>query len=213
MHLLKELPDTRVRYRPRQLCCLSPICRDRRLCLAWDDLLPGPITRNRHQFPQFIYHGLIFRGRRYLHMSVLLGIDALHADASAAISVIGNPVASIAEERLNRVKIFAGFPAPAIRRPCNGLARSPKISGVGIISCGACCTSLEVMRIYRIWCFTRSHCRVPTIAPTRFAGSGRTVDGTLSCSKSGRGVTIHSRQSHDVNLYSAREAMHDAQFI
>lgn len=49
-------------------------------------------------------------------MSVILGLNAFHAGASAAILVDGRPVAAIAEERLNRVKYFARFPKLAIRR-------------------------------------------------------------------------------------------------
>jgi carbamoyltransferase len=49
-------------------------------------------------------------------MSVILGINAFHAGASAALLIDGKPVAAIAEERLNRVKYYAGFPALAIRR-------------------------------------------------------------------------------------------------
>ena len=49
-------------------------------------------------------------------MAVILGINALHAGASAAILVDGEPVAAIAEERLNRVKYFGGFPAMSILR-------------------------------------------------------------------------------------------------
>lgn len=49
-------------------------------------------------------------------MSVVLGINALHAGASAALVIDGQPVAAIAEERLNRVKYYAGFPRLAIRR-------------------------------------------------------------------------------------------------
>jgi carbamoyltransferase len=49
-------------------------------------------------------------------MSVILGINAYHAGASAALLVDGQPVAAIAEERLNRVKYFAGFPRLAVRR-------------------------------------------------------------------------------------------------
>lgn len=49
-------------------------------------------------------------------MSVILGINAYHAGASAALLVDGRPVAAMAEERLNRVKYFAGFPTLAIAR-------------------------------------------------------------------------------------------------
>lgn len=47
-------------------------------------------------------------------MPVVLGINAFHAGASAALVVDGKPVAAIAEERLNRIKYFAKFPAMAV---------------------------------------------------------------------------------------------------
>ncbi|HUJ81798.1 MAG TPA: carbamoyltransferase N-terminal domain-containing protein, partial [Candidatus Acidoferrales bacterium] len=46
---------------------------------------------------------------------IILGINAYHANASAAIVVDGRLVAAVEEERLNRVKYAAGFPAQAIR--------------------------------------------------------------------------------------------------
>lgn len=58
-------------------------------------------------------------------MSVILGINTNHAGASAAIIVDGIPVAAIAEERLNRVKYFAGFPKLAI-------LKCLEIAGVGL---------------------------------------------------------------------------------
>ena len=48
-------------------------------------------------------------------MPVVLGINAFHAGAAAAVLVDGRPVAAIAEERLNRVKYYARFPGAAIR--------------------------------------------------------------------------------------------------
>lgn len=54
-------------------------------------------------------------------MSVILGINTFHAGSSAALVIDGEPVAAIAEERLNRVKYFAGFPAQAIWK-CLGIA-------------------------------------------------------------------------------------------
>jgi carbamoyltransferase len=47
-------------------------------------------------------------------VSVILGVNAFHAGASAAVLVDGVPRAAIAEERLNRVKYYAGFPKQAI---------------------------------------------------------------------------------------------------
>ena len=47
-------------------------------------------------------------------MAIILGINAFHAGASAALLVNGKPVAAVAEERLNRIKYYPGFPALAI---------------------------------------------------------------------------------------------------
>jgi carbamoyltransferase len=49
-------------------------------------------------------------------MSVILGINTFHAGSSAAVIVDGVPVVALAEERLNRVKYYAGFPKMAIAR-------------------------------------------------------------------------------------------------
>jgi carbamoyltransferase len=46
---------------------------------------------------------------------LILGLNMFHADASAAIVQDGAIVFAIAEERLNRVKHFAGFPALAVK--------------------------------------------------------------------------------------------------
>src|SRR5271155_5103496 len=46
---------------------------------------------------------------------VILGINAYHANSSAAIVVDGRLLAAVEEERLNRVKYAAGLPARAIQ--------------------------------------------------------------------------------------------------
>ncbi len=45
----------------------------------------------------------------------VLGINAYHGDASAAIVHNGKLIAAVEEERFNRFKHCAGFPAQAIR--------------------------------------------------------------------------------------------------
>ena len=45
----------------------------------------------------------------------ILGINAYHGNASAAIVCDGKLIAAVEEERFNRVKYAAGFPALAIR--------------------------------------------------------------------------------------------------
>ncbi|HEY1464494.1 MAG TPA: carbamoyltransferase C-terminal domain-containing protein [Terriglobales bacterium] len=46
---------------------------------------------------------------------LVLGLNMFHADASAAIIQDGKIVFAIAEERLNRIKHYAGFPALAVK--------------------------------------------------------------------------------------------------
>ncbi len=46
---------------------------------------------------------------------IILGINAYHGDAAAAIIRDGELVAAVEEERFNRVKHCAGFPAAAVR--------------------------------------------------------------------------------------------------
>jgi len=46
---------------------------------------------------------------------IILGINAYHADASAAIVVDGKLIAAAEEERFRRIKHWAGFPTEAIR--------------------------------------------------------------------------------------------------
>src|ERR1700734_4309915 len=48
-------------------------------------------------------------------MSIILGINAYHGDASAALIIDGKMVAGVEEERFNRIKHWAGFPAESIR--------------------------------------------------------------------------------------------------
>jgi carbamoyltransferase len=45
----------------------------------------------------------------------ILGLNSFHADASAVLLCDGELVAAVAEERINRVKHFAGFPGQAVR--------------------------------------------------------------------------------------------------
>jgi carbamoyltransferase len=49
-------------------------------------------------------------------MSVILGINTFHAGSSAAVIIDGEPVVALAEERLNRIKYYAGFPKLSILR-------------------------------------------------------------------------------------------------
>src|SRR5215213_6881903 len=48
-------------------------------------------------------------------MTIILGLNTHHAGASAALLIDGQPVAAIAEERLNRIKYYAAFPKQSIK--------------------------------------------------------------------------------------------------
>jgi carbamoyltransferase len=48
-------------------------------------------------------------------MTSILGLNAYHGDAAAALVVDGNLVAAVEEERFNRIKHCAGFPSKAAR--------------------------------------------------------------------------------------------------
>ncbi len=65
---------------------------------------------------------------------LILGLNMFHADASAAILQDGKVVFGIAEERLNRVKHYAGFPTMAIQACLDAVGA--KISDVDHIAVG-----------------------------------------------------------------------------
>tara|TARA_X000000368_G_scaffold1664_1_gene1302 strand:+ start:13205 stop:14941 length:1737 start_codon:yes stop_codon:yes gene_type:complete len=65
-------------------------------------------------------------------MSIILGINAFHPGSSACLLIDGKPLVAIAEERLNRIKYFAGFPELAIKT-CLKIA-SLKITDVDYIA-------------------------------------------------------------------------------
>jgi carbamoyltransferase len=65
---------------------------------------------------------------------LILGLNMFHADASAAIIQDGKVLFAIAEERLNRIKHYAGFPALAIQACLD--AAGAKISDVDHLAVG-----------------------------------------------------------------------------
>ncbi len=65
---------------------------------------------------------------------LILGINMFHADASAAIVQDGEVIFAVAEERLNRIKHFGGFPARAIQACLD--AAGAKITDVEHVAVG-----------------------------------------------------------------------------
>ena len=48
-------------------------------------------------------------------MSIILGINPYHADSSACLLVNGKLECAVEEERLNRIKHWAGLPIESIK--------------------------------------------------------------------------------------------------
>src|SRR5580765_5671653 len=65
---------------------------------------------------------------------LILGLNTFHADASAAIIQDGKALFAIAEERLNRVKHYAGFPTLAIQACLD--AAEAKITDIDHVAVG-----------------------------------------------------------------------------
>src|ERR1700687_4865915 len=65
---------------------------------------------------------------------LILGLNMFHADASAALVQDGEVVFAIAEERLNRVKHYAGFPGLAVKACLD--AAGAKITDVDHVAVG-----------------------------------------------------------------------------
>ncbi len=65
---------------------------------------------------------------------LILGLNVFHADALAAIVQDGEVLFAIAEERLNRIKHYAGFPSLAIKA-CRDAAGA-KIKDVDYVATG-----------------------------------------------------------------------------
>src|SRR6266700_3196245 len=65
---------------------------------------------------------------------LIVGLNMFHADASAAIIQDGEVLFAISEERLNRVKHYAGFPAVAIQACLN--AAGAKIADIDHVAVG-----------------------------------------------------------------------------
>ena len=65
---------------------------------------------------------------------LILGLNMFHADASAAILRDGDVVFAIAEERLNRIKHYAGFPSLAVKACLDAVGA--KISDIDHVAVG-----------------------------------------------------------------------------
>lgn len=79
-------------------------------------------------------------------MSVILGINSFHADASAALFINGKLVFAIEEERLSRIKHHYGFPSLAIKKCLQEF--NLKVSDVDIVSLNSKSTNNLLLKVF-----------------------------------------------------------------
>src|SRR5579863_9430202 len=131
---------------------------------------------------------------------VILGINAYHANASAAIIADGRLLAAVEEERLNRVKYAAGLPVLAIQY-CLDQA-GVKLSDVNHIAVprnpGA-----------RLWTKLRFAVRMPRFAldrarvMKRFVGIREDLAGAFALPPEQIRARFHKVEHHTAHLASA----------
>ena len=80
---------------------------------------------------------------------LILGLNMFHADASAAIVQDGEVVFAIAEERLNRVKHYGGFPALAVKACLDAVGA--KITDVDHVASGRTATRISPKKFSMRW--------------------------------------------------------------
>ncbi|HSO73986.1 MAG TPA: carbamoyltransferase N-terminal domain-containing protein, partial [Blastocatellia bacterium] len=152
----------------------------------------------------------------------ILGINAYHGDASAAIIKDGEIIAAVEEERFNRVKHCAGFPGESIRYCLSAAGVSIEdIEHVGISRDPSAHLHKKVL-----FAATRAMKSIGGIDRTRSAGETRDrgfvaavterlanaaklrdlkddLAGVLGISKSRVGARIHNVEHHRAHLASA----------
>lgn len=152
----------------------------------------------------------------------ILGINAYHGDASAAIIRDGEIIAAVEEERFNRVKHCAGFPGESIRYCLNaagvsledlehvGISRDPSAHLHKKVLFAATRAMKSIGGIERTRPPGESRDRGFVAAVTeRLANAGKVRDlkedlaGVLGISKSRVGARIHSVEHHRAHLASA----------
>src|SRR5207253_8366732 len=94
--------------------CALPICSGLESAFEFSEL--APITALLFEFQELpAGRRAVAQFETQLIFMLILGINAYHGDAAAAIVRDGQLVAAVEEERLNRRKHCAGFPTESIR--------------------------------------------------------------------------------------------------
>ncbi len=134
---------------------------------------------------------------------VILGVNAYHGDASAAIVVDGRLVAAVEEERFNRVKHWAGIPAEAMRT-CLAMAgrRADEVDHFAVSRN----PRAHVLR--KLWLAARSRPSLSLVADRgrnwrRVSGVDVAIAGALGLESAHVRRRLHHVEHHPAHLASA----------
>jgi carbamoyltransferase len=130
----------------------------------------------------------------------ILGINAYHGNASAAVVCDGKLVAAVEEERFNRVKYAAGFPAQAIRYCLReaGL-RLQEIDHVAVPRNPYARLGTKLLYALRMPSFARGRAKVLA----KFTGIREALAAALDCDPKTIAATFHRVEHHQAHLASA----------
>jgi carbamoyltransferase len=130
----------------------------------------------------------------------ILGINAYHGNASAAIVCDGRLVAAVEEERFNRVKYAAGFPAQAIRYCLKGAGLELKdIDHVAVPRNPYARLGTKLFYAIRMPSFARE--RIKVLA--KFTGIPEALAQTFDTDPAKIAAEFHRVEHHQAHLASA----------
>jgi carbamoyltransferase len=130
----------------------------------------------------------------------ILGINAYHGNASAAIVCEGRLVAAVEEERFNRVKYAAGFPAQAIRYCLKEAGLELKdIDHVAVPRNPYARLATKLFYAMRMPSFARERARVLV----KFTGIPEALGQAFDTDPAKLGAKFHRVEHHQAHLASA----------
>lgn len=130
----------------------------------------------------------------------ILGINAYHGNASAAIVCDGKLVAAVEEERFNRVKYAAGFPAQAIRYCLKEAGVELKeIEHVAVPRNPYARLGTKLLYALRMPSFARERMKVLA----KFTGIPEALGQALDADPARLGAKFHRVEHHQAHLASA----------
>src|SRR5712675_2663801 len=130
----------------------------------------------------------------------ILGINAYHGNASAAILCGGKLIAAVEEERFNRVKYAAGFPVAAIRYCLQAAGIALKdVQHVAVPRNPYARLGTKLFYALRMPSFARERARVLA----KFTGIPQALSAAFDADPKKLGAQIHRVEHHQAHLASS----------